>query len=187
MRARGTGRIVNITSIGGMISVPHLLPYNCAKFAAVGLSQGLRAELASDGIRVTTIVPGVMRVGSYLNAEFRGRADREYQWFALGSAVPGPSMCGERAARQILRAVKRGDAFRTLGMPAAVAERVNGLMPGTVARVMSLVGRLMPRRNGAGPGEIKTGWQAAQETDSRAFDAATAAGYNAAERTNQLR
>ena len=67
MRARGRGHIVNITSIGDLVSVPHLLPYTCAKFAAVGLSEGLRAELGPVGIRVTTVVPGLMRTGSYFS------------------------------------------------------------------------------------------------------------------------
>jgi short-subunit dehydrogenase len=57
MRERKQGSIVNIVSIGGKVGVPHLLPYSCAKFALVALSEGLRAELAPDGIRVTTIVP----------------------------------------------------------------------------------------------------------------------------------
>lgn len=64
MRARREGRIVNITSIGGKLSVPHLVPYSASKFAFVGWSQGLRAELAKDGIVVTTICPGLMRNGS---------------------------------------------------------------------------------------------------------------------------
>jgi NAD(P)-dependent dehydrogenase (short-subunit alcohol dehydrogenase family) len=38
MRAQGHHRIVTITSIGGKLSVPHLLPYSTAKFAAVGFS-----------------------------------------------------------------------------------------------------------------------------------------------------
>src|SRR5581483_11648807 len=57
MRQRGSGRIVNITSIGGKISPPHLLPYNASKFAQVGFSEGLRAELAKDGVLVTTVCP----------------------------------------------------------------------------------------------------------------------------------
>ena len=48
MRWRGAGRIVNIASVGGKISVPHLLPYSASKFALVGLSEGLRAALAAD-------------------------------------------------------------------------------------------------------------------------------------------
>ena len=109
MRARGTGRIVNITSIGGKIAVPHLLPYSCAKFAAVGLSEGLRAELADTGISVTTVVPGLMRTGSHLNAEFGGEQEAEYRWFALGASAPYPMAIGaDRAARLIVRAIKRG-------------------------------------------------------------------------------
>jgi short-subunit dehydrogenase len=57
-RRQGGGRIVNITSIGGKIAVPHLLPYSASKFAAVGLSEGLHAELKKENIQVTTIVPG---------------------------------------------------------------------------------------------------------------------------------
>ena len=46
MREAGGGRIVDVTSIGGRIEAPHLLPYAAAKFAATGLSEGLPAELA---------------------------------------------------------------------------------------------------------------------------------------------
>jgi short-subunit dehydrogenase len=50
MKQRGGGRIVNVTSIGGKMSIPHMVPYSAAKFAATGLSQGLRVELAKDNI-----------------------------------------------------------------------------------------------------------------------------------------
>lgn len=46
MRDRGRGRIGIVTSIGGLILAPHLLPYSTAKFAAVGFGRGLRAELS---------------------------------------------------------------------------------------------------------------------------------------------
>src|SRR5690606_4950492 len=78
MRRRGAGRIVNITSIGGKVAIPHLLPYDCAKFAVVGFSEGLRAEVARHGISVTTVVPGLMRTGSPVNAFFKGDAEREF-------------------------------------------------------------------------------------------------------------
>ena len=45
MIERGRGRIVNISSIGGKVSIPHLLPYGCAKFAVTGFSEGLHAEV----------------------------------------------------------------------------------------------------------------------------------------------
>ena len=56
MRQRRQGRIVNICSIGGKVSVPHLVPYSASKFALVGLSKGLRAELMKDGIMLQLFV-----------------------------------------------------------------------------------------------------------------------------------
>jgi NAD(P)-dependent dehydrogenase (short-subunit alcohol dehydrogenase family) len=77
MRRQGGGRIVNISSIGGRLAVPHMLPYSASKFALAGLSDGLRAELAHQKIAVTTVIPGLMRTGSPVNALFKGRhADR---------------------------------------------------------------------------------------------------------------
>ena len=109
MRERRGGRIVNITSIGGKVSVPHLLPYSCAKFAATALSEGLRAELARDGIVVTTIVPGLLRTGSYDQALFKGDHAGEYDWFSVSDNLPGQSISAERAAREIVRATRRGE------------------------------------------------------------------------------
>src|SRR5205807_1533296 len=50
MRRGGGGRIVNISSIGGLVPRPHLLPYVASKFALSGFSQGLRMELLKDNI-----------------------------------------------------------------------------------------------------------------------------------------
>jgi NAD(P)-dependent dehydrogenase (short-subunit alcohol dehydrogenase family) len=126
MRARRQGSIVNVTSIGGKVSIPHLLPYCTAKFAAVGLSEGLRPELARDGVDVVTVVPGLMRTGSHLNAEFVGRQKAEFRWFALGASAPLVSMDAERAARQIVAAVRRGEAERILSIPSIGSSRAPG-------------------------------------------------------------
>lgn len=98
LRERGEGRIVNISSLGGNLSVPHLLPYSASKFALTGWSEGLRAELARDGIAVTTVCPGLMRTGSPRNAFFKGRHRAEYAWFSLGDALPFTSMSAARRA-----------------------------------------------------------------------------------------
>ncbi|MEZ4570432.1 MAG: SDR family oxidoreductase [Thermomicrobiales bacterium] len=88
MTGRGAGSIVNITSIGGYLSVPHLLPYSAAKFALAGFSEGLSAELSGTGVNVTTVVPDVMRTGSYRHARFKGQHQKEYGWFATGASLP---------------------------------------------------------------------------------------------------
>ncbi len=139
MTERGSGRIVNITSIGGKVAVPHLLPYTCAKFAAVGLSEGLRAELADKGVKVVTIAPGLMRTGSHQNAEFKGDHARENTWFSLGATLPGISMSADRAAARIVGATRRGDAEAILGAPASALANFHGVFPGVTANLLSLV------------------------------------------------
>src|SRR5204863_5194639 len=110
MRRQGEGRIVNISSIGGKIAVPHLLPYDASKFALTGFSEGLRAELLKDGIYVTTVCPGLMRTGSPRNADFKGQHEAEYAWFSIGDSLPGMSMSAEAAAERIVTAFRQGEA-----------------------------------------------------------------------------
>ena len=184
MRARRRGHIVNITSIGGMVSVPHLLPYTCAKFAAVGLSEGLRAELGREGIRVTTVVPWLMRTGSYMQARFQGQQEREFTWFALGATLPLLSISAERAARQIVRATQRGAAECILGLPANVAVRMHGLCPGTTANLLSLVHRFLPGAEGA-PATSAPGTEVQRRLRSRLLYVLTGLGRAAAHRLHQ--
>ena len=181
MRARGSGHIVNVTSIGGKVAVPRLLPYVGAKFAATGFSQGLRAELAGSGVRVTTVVPGLMRTGSYINALFKGRQTREYAWFALGSSLPLVSMDARRAAQQIVTAVRRDEGERTLSLPAVALARINGLAPATTARALNLAHRFLLPPSSAEPAAV-TGKSADARLDSSVLRAVTSLGRRAAER-----
>jgi short-subunit dehydrogenase len=118
MQKKKQGKIINISSIGGKISVPHLLPYSVGKFALTGFSEGLRSELLKDGIYVTTVCPGLMRTGSPRNALFKGNNQAEYAWFSISDALPLISMSAKRAARQIVDATVRGDAEIVLSLPA---------------------------------------------------------------------
>ncbi|MGA9995395.1 MAG: SDR family oxidoreductase [Pyrinomonadaceae bacterium] len=155
MRRRRDGRIINITSIGGKISVPHLVPYSASKFALVGLSEGLRAELAKDDVVVTTVCPGLMRTGSPRNAEFKGQHRAEYAWFSISDALPVTSMQAERAARQVIDACRRGDAEVVLSIQAQIAVRFHGLFPGLTQDILGLVNRLLPAPGGIGKRRAK--------------------------------
>jgi NAD(P)-dependent dehydrogenase (short-subunit alcohol dehydrogenase family) len=149
MRRQRSGRIVNISSIGGKVSVPHMLPYCSSKFALVGLSDGLRAELARENILVTTVCPGLMRTGSAVNAMFKGMRGQEYAWFALSASLPVVSTSAERAAGQILNACRRGDAELIFTPSARLAALVRALTPELVAHAMSIMNRLLPSPVGA--------------------------------------
>ena len=150
MRRRGEGRIVNIASVGGKLSVPHLLPYCASKFALVGLSEGLRSELIHDGIHVTTVCPGLMRTGSPQNAQFKGQHQAEYAWFSISDSLPFLSMDAQRAARQIIKACKQGSAEVVLSLPAQLAVTFHGLFPKLTASVLATANQLLPAPGGIG-------------------------------------
>lgn len=150
MRARKAGQIVNITSIGGRVSVPHLLPYSCAKFAALGFSEGLHAELAREGLKVTTIVPGLMRTGSHLNALMKGQRQQEYALFGLLATSPLSATSAAHAARRIVRAMRRGATECIITPQAQLLSRFHGLFPALTTQILGLVSRVLPATHGAG-------------------------------------
>jgi NAD(P)-dependent dehydrogenase (short-subunit alcohol dehydrogenase family) len=155
MRAKKSGRIVNISSVGGKVSVPHLVPYSASKFALVGLSKGLRTELMKDGIKVTTVCPGLMRTGSPRNADFKGKHHLEYAWFSISDALPLLSVSAENAARQIVRACKRGQAELVISVPAKVAVLFESLFPEAMSQILAVVNQLLPEAGGAGKQTMK--------------------------------
>lgn len=150
MRERRNGRIVNISSIGGRISVPHLLPYSASKFALAGYSEGLRAELMRDGVFVTTVIPGLMRTGSPERAWFKGRNRLEYAWFSISDSLPFLSVDVTEAAAAIVAATLRGDAELTISLPAKLMALVHGVVPGPFSDLMGLVARVLPPPGGIG-------------------------------------
>jgi short-subunit dehydrogenase len=155
MRRRREGRIVNISSIGGKIAVPHMLPYCASKYALVGLSKGLRAELAHEGVYLTTVCPGLMRTGSPRNALFKGQHRAEYAWFSISGSLPLASMNADRAARQILNACKFGRAELTLSLPAKLATLIDALAPELTADLTALTARLLPAPGGVGRATVE--------------------------------
>jgi short-subunit dehydrogenase len=155
MRKRRSGRIVNISSIGGKISVPHLLPYSVGKFALSGFSEGLRAELIKDNVYVTTVYPGLMRTGSPRNAEFKGKHRAEYTWFLLSDSMPGLSVNADRAARQIMTASEYGKTELILTLPAKIGIKLHALFPSISSAVLSTVNRALPEPGDSGQGKAK--------------------------------
>lgn len=181
MRKRRSGRIVNISSIGGKISVPHLLPYSVGKFALSGFSEGLRAELLQDNVYVTTVFPGLMRTGSPRNADFKGKHRAEYTWFLLSDATPGLSISADRAARQIVHSCEYGKAELIITVPAKFAIKMHALFPGISAMALAAVNRGLPA-----PGELGQGKAKGSESTNRITESwLTALDRRAAIRNNQ--
>src|SRR5881396_1582960 len=164
MRIWGGGRIVNISSIGGKVAVPHLAPYSASKFALTGFSDALRAELARDDIYVITVAPGMMRTGSHVNAKFKGKHDIEFAWFAASAGAPLISINAERAARKILDACRRGQPSLTLTFAARTAILGNALFPNITGYMMKLVNRVLPKSAGADGNKSRAGSQLSRLT-----------------------
>lgn len=160
MRDQGSGRIVNVSSIGGKIGVPHLTPYCASKFALTGLSESIRAEIAKDGIYVTTVCPGMIRTGSPFNAWFKGRHREEFAWFAIADSLPVATVDAARAASQIVDACRHGDAEVVISWPAKLAVVANAVLPQSVAFGMDLANRmLLPQPTDEGGDRARSGWQ----------------------------
>ena len=182
MRGRRRGRVVNVASIAGLVPVPHMLPYTASKFALTGWSEGLRAELAIEGIRVTTICPALMRTGSPRHASFKGRHREEYAWFSVADATPGVTIGAERAAARIVRAGERGRARLVLPVYMRIPAALHALAPGLTLGVLAGGHALLPAPGGIGPRARK-----GHESESRwSPSVLTALDERAARRFNQL-
>ena len=139
------GRVVNISSIGGRMGVPHLAPYCVGKFALAGFSDTLHAELAPLGVSVTTVTPYLMRTGSHRNVLVRGQQQKEATWFALSSATPLTAISAEHAARQIVEATRRRRARIAPGWPSRIAEIGQALAPELASAIsVTAVRTLLP-------------------------------------------
>jgi NAD(P)-dependent dehydrogenase (short-subunit alcohol dehydrogenase family) len=181
MRQRGNGRILVITSIGGKIPAPHLLPYTAAKHAAVGFAEGLRVESGRHGVTVTTAVPGLMRTGSPQNALFTGNQQAEHRWFTAADSLPLLSINAELAAAKLVDAALRGKPEVVLTPAAKLATRLHGLAPSTTMRLIALTNRLLPTDETPRP--LTPGRVA--EQPARWFEALTSLSRRAARRFHQ--
>jgi len=185
MKRSGGGRIVNISSIGGKIGVPHLAPYCASKFALAGVSEAMRAELARERIYLTAVYPGMMRTGSPFNAWFKGRHRAEFAWFTISDSIPGVSIHAARAAAQVVDACRHGDAELVITLPAKLAVVANAVAPEAVAAAMALASRfVLPAPTDDGTGDRRrSGWQSMSASVPSKLTALT---QKAAAENNQL-
>ena len=111
MRAQGSGRIINITSMGGKFATPFGAWYHATKFALEGFSDALRQELAPFGIQVVIIEPGAIRT--------------EWGGIAMQSALDA-SGSGPYAARvgRMVDTFGREDTQRFSSDPAVIARTI---------------------------------------------------------------
>ena len=116
MRARRRGHIINVTSMGGFITMPGISFYCGTKFALEGISEALGKEVASFGIRVTALAPGQFRT------DWAGRSmERTPRNIADYDAVMDPI----RAARQAKSGNQPGDPAKAAQAMLALVDAEN--------------------------------------------------------------
>jgi len=97
MRARRSGMVVNVSSIGGKITLPWMTLYSSTKFAVSALTEGLRMELRRDGVHALLVCPGYVKTN--------------FQKNVLAGAAPPRVISARRfsiGAEECARAIRRG-------------------------------------------------------------------------------
>lgn len=150
MQQRKAGRIVNVSSIGGKTASPHMVAYCASKFALVGLSEGMRAELAKDDIAVTTVCPGFIHTGVVDHAIMKGQNRKEFAWFSIGDSLPLLSASAEQVSRATIAGLRRGAAEVVVPFSTWFSIKLYGLFPGLNTNLFGLMNRLLPKPSGMG-------------------------------------
>jgi short-subunit dehydrogenase len=129
MRQRRAGLIVNVSSLAAIHGVPYLAAYSASKAALVALSESIRAELASTGIRVMNVYPG------YTDTEIFA-AERK-----LGGArrPEGPYTSPVKVARAVFRAIEAGRNELILSPQGKAMAILRGAVPNLVVRAMDRI------------------------------------------------
>jgi NADP-dependent 3-hydroxy acid dehydrogenase YdfG len=139
MVERGGGQIVNISSIFGIYAAPNTTAYVASKFAVLGFSQSLRAELAPHKVGVTAICPGMIATSivrdSRMAASVRDRRSRIVETFQKKGIPPA------RVAEAILDAVRTNPAVRTVGRDAWTLHQLIRVAPQTAQRLAQTLQR----------------------------------------------
>ena len=132
LKAAGSGHVVNISSVFGLMAIPSQAAYNASKFAVRGYTDALRIELEVEGSQVsaTTIHPGGIKTNIARDARGKAddpalRAESERSFDAVARTTP------EKAARQILDAVEKNRRRALIGPDAIVFDAV-ARMPAVV-------------------------------------------------------
>jgi NADP-dependent 3-hydroxy acid dehydrogenase YdfG len=139
MAERGRGQIVNIASIFGIFPAPNSTAYVASKFAVLGFSQSLRAELAPRGVGVTAICPGMIATQIVADARHGGEMETKRSKIVETFKTRGapPSL----VADAIVEAVRTNPAVRTVGRDARVVAAMYRAAPRLATRLAAMVAR----------------------------------------------
>jgi NAD(P)-dependent dehydrogenase (short-subunit alcohol dehydrogenase family) len=139
MLERGSGCIVNLSSIFGLIGVPTQSAYNMSKFAVRGLTESLWRELEGTGVRAVSVHPGGIRTSIGAAGRLGSRAN-EFEREKLAGVEEFLTTPPARCAEDILRGVARGEKRILTGHHARTVDWVARLMPRSYGRLFARMG-----------------------------------------------
>lgn len=134
---RGTGTIVNVSSIGGKVPIPYQVPYTASKYAVTGLTESLEAELKPKGIQVCGVHPNFIKTDLMERAIFRGKDEQDAQerHDLVENALKSPLLeTPEKVAQAIWDAVKHQRSNVLVGS-ANLSNAAYKLLPGPMQAI----------------------------------------------------
>jgi short-subunit dehydrogenase len=147
LRQRPEGQVVNISSVGAMVTLPNHGPYDASKSAVKGVTEVLYQEMQGTNIIVTGVYPGAIKTGMPDNARFNravGGLSREQAVGGFKRNVQVTS--AEKAAKVIIRGIKRGKLRVIVGRDARMQTLLARLAPVSAVKLGAWMGQRMVRR-----------------------------------------
>ncbi|GAA3229850.1 SDR family oxidoreductase [Actinocorallia longicatena] len=140
MIKQGSGHIVNTASLAGLVPMPMGIPYTATKHAVVGLSLGLRAEAAGNGVKVSVVCPGFVDTPllATVNDGLPDTALSSKPGTDVKDTVPGRLYTAEKLARDIMKGVKRNDALIVAPASGRAAWRGMRINPAGAVRIAKI-------------------------------------------------
>ncbi|HEY4104491.1 MAG TPA: SDR family NAD(P)-dependent oxidoreductase [Polyangiaceae bacterium] len=151
MAERGRGQIVNIASAAGFYNSAKLAAYGTTKYAVVGFSEALRAELAPRGVGVSVVCPGFINTPIIERMRVRGSADPERERRSVLRFYQKRNYAPERVADAILKATQKNLALLPVAPEAWALYLLQRAVPSLSHRVVDGVQALLNRKSRGDP------------------------------------
>jgi len=142
---QGSGKLVFLSSVFGIVGIPTQSAYNASKFAIRGFAESLREEIESQGVDVLVVCPGGIKTNIIRNGRIRDSS-------AFGRSNEDPAKkfdrlagtTAEQAAKQIFRAVEKDKKRLLIGRDAKLLDRLQRLFPASYHRKLKTLTKIMP-------------------------------------------
>lgn len=136
LQAKGSGHIVNVSSLFGFLAVPSQAAYNSAKFAIRGFTEALRHEMRGTEIRVSCVHPGGIKTNIVRNARFLQSTQATEREEAVTGFDRIARTTPERAGIVIVDGIEKNRERILIGMDAKIIDLLQRLMPASYGKLL---------------------------------------------------